>query len=337
MKCKFCNNEMEKIGNKVQGYIEDTDFDVYQCNECNLQQVKIENTYEELYKDIYEKIYKNSNILPGYSRYYKYSQEILQSKNPIEYLTNVEDVYNSVYNCIKEYKNKVQNPKILEIGSGLGYFTYGMKKAGFDIAGMEISNDAVKKAIKNYGNNYICADLFEYSQENKEKYDVVVMTEVIEHISEPEKFLKVIRTILKTGGILIVTTPNKGAYPENFVWHSDLPPIHLWWFSRKSLKKLMEITGYRSIGFYDIFKLENADKVFYNPNEYGNNSEYIFKQSGEVNKNCLEDKNSLKYKIKSKIKNRELLHLIRRFYWLLSSKKKIESKEPNIICAIFEK
>lgn len=337
MECKFCNNKMEKIGDKVQGYIEGTFFDVYQCDSCNLQQADIQEKFEKEYANIYERIYKNSSILPGYSRYYRYSKEILESKNPIEYITEVEDVYNSVYSCIKEYSEKLKEPKILELGSGLGYFTYGLKKSGYDITGLDISKDAVEKAIKAYGEHYICADLFKYSEKNQEKYDIVIMTEVIEHISEPDEFLKAIKKILKKGGIVIITTPNKGAYPKNFVWYTDFPPIHLWWFSKESLKKIGQVTGYKNVSFYNIFNLKNAEKVFYNPREEQRKSEYIFAKDGKINGNWIKNENSLKNKVRIKLKNKFFYSLIRKIYWKVTLKEKIESKEPNIICAIFQK
>lgn len=339
MKCKFCEKEMKKRNNKIQGYIKETYFDIYECEECDLQVVDTENEYKNQYKDIYEKIYKNSNILPGYSRYYKYSKGVLKTNNPIKYMTKVENVYNSVYNCILEYKKTIINPKILEIGSGLGYFTYALKKSGLDIKGLDISNEAVEKAKKMYGDYYIVADLFKYSEHNIESYDIVIMTEVIEHLDNPIIFLNAIKKVLKKGGILIITTPNKDAFPNDFLWHTDLPPIHLWWFSKKSLKKLSEKVGFEKISFYDTLKCENSFNVQYYRDEKIPKQIYMFEKDGSINKKLnIGKSNNLKCILKNKLKKISLIKKMYEKYCCFLTKKELVTKqETNIICAVLEK
>ena len=44
--------------------------------------------------------------------------------------------------------------------------------------------------------------------------------------------------LLTPGGSLILTTPARELYPLDRAWHTDPPPVHLWWFSRTSLRHL---------------------------------------------------------------------------------------------------
>lgn len=85
-----------------------------------------------------------------------------------------------------------------------------------------------------FGDHYECADVNEWVVHHKEIYDVAILTEVIEHIDNPIEFLKSIMLMLKVGGQLILTTPNKTIY-KNAVWRTDAPPVHLWWFSESSM------------------------------------------------------------------------------------------------------
>lgn len=46
--------------------------------------------------------------------------------------------------------------------------------------------------------------------------------------------------MLKEGGKIILSTENKTIYPSSAIWQSDLPPVHLWWFSEKSMAFIAE-------------------------------------------------------------------------------------------------
>lgn len=131
-------------------------------------------------------------------------------------------------------KNK-QSTRIIEIGCGLGYLTYSLRKDNYNIYGLDISQEAVNQANDNFGEYYICQDLFEYAKTNVNSYDVVILTEVIEHVETPIGFLETIMKILKPNGQIILTTPNKSLLPSDIVWDTDLPPVHCWWFSEESM------------------------------------------------------------------------------------------------------
>src|SRR5690606_24897781 len=100
--------------------------------------------------------------------------------------------------------------------------------------------DAVKNATKEWGDYYVCTDVHEYTKTHANKYDVIFMTEVIEHIENPRGIITALLALLKEGGTLIMTTPNKSFFPDNTIWATDLPPVHYWWFSEDSFKCLAQ-------------------------------------------------------------------------------------------------
>jgi SAM-dependent methyltransferase len=78
------------------------------------------------------------------------------------------------------------------------------------------------------------------------KYDVVVMSELIEHLPNPLPYVEDVLRILRPGGVLYLTTPNYGSLqrrlggPEQVVF----PPDHLWGHSRRSVCRLLAQTGF---------------------------------------------------------------------------------------------
>jgi SAM-dependent methyltransferase len=107
----------------------------------------------------------------------------------------------------------------------------------------------VAAARAHFGAHYRVADL-EQLAEARERVDVVIATEVIEHLTDPKRFLAQAAALLEPCGALILTTPNRGIYPARHAWDTDPPPIHLWWFSDTSLRRLAWELG-MSLSFVD--------------------------------------------------------------------------------------
>lgn len=338
-KCKICGEKLEKREYPIQGYIKNTFFDIYTCKCCGTNTSDLENMDIEKYKNIYEKIYENSQIIPGYDRYVRYSNEILEVDNPIKYLTGEEDIYSSVYQCLEECFIENNDIRVLEIGSGLGYFTYALQNRGINIKGLDISKDAVEKAKKKYGDYYINADLLEYSKINENKYDVVIMTEVIEHLENPKIFLDAIYKMLRQEGKLIITTPSKDGYPKEISWNTDLPPIHIWWFGKKGIELLGKNSGFKKVNFYDMNKCRNVDKIVYSLDDIVRERNYIFNEDFSLNNKILRNNKSV---VKRKIirfikKEKNMYEFLRKLNAKLKGRNVVFTSEANIICAILEK
>lgn len=228
--CIICNTPATLALENFDGYIKDEKFNAYHCTSCDTSFVwphKVDNK-------IYDYIYSQADIVPGYNRYAMYASKIKKQKNPLNYLAGKEGVYFAVREILKQKVDKPQ--KILEVGSGLGYLTYAIKQEGYNIIGLDISMDAVAKAKKQFGNYYVCEDVYQYAVDNEGEFDLVILTEVIEHIQDPGGFSDILIKLLKVGGKLIISTPNKSAYPQNECWNTELPPVHLTWFSEDSFK-----------------------------------------------------------------------------------------------------
>jgi 2-polyprenyl-3-methyl-5-hydroxy-6-metoxy-1,4-benzoquinol methylase len=70
--------------------------------------------------------------------------------------------------------------------------------------------------------------------------------EVTEHLTDVRSFAQALAAVLRPGKLLFLTTPHAGHFrrPRNLSdWPEVKPPEHLFWFTRASLRRLMEDSG----------------------------------------------------------------------------------------------
>jgi len=232
MLCNICQSTAKLVLSKLEGFKANHFFEVYECQKCKASFCYPNKEDPEIYKDIY----KYGETISGYNRYHAYFRSIKNKNNPLEFLSQQEDCYWFINEYLKNNIDK-HKAKLLEVGSGLGYLTYSLHNAGYNIQGVELSSDAVEGAINQFGNLYQCKNALKLGGENN--FDVILLTEVIEHLSNPEAFIKQLSNILSPNGVILVTTPNKEFISNKASeWASDLPPVHLWWFTKKSFQTI---------------------------------------------------------------------------------------------------
>src|SRR4030042_7005749 len=112
-----------------------------------------------------------------------------------------------------EYAKKKTSKResVLEVGSGEGYGTSSLSKKVKKIVGIEVNKEAVNHASQKYGSEKC---LFKYYDGISipfadRSFDVVVSFQVVEHVQDDKNFLSEIYRVLKKGGELILTTPNR--------------------------------------------------------------------------------------------------------------------------------
>lgn len=326
--CPLCNAEATREYVGLKGYIEETSFSVFVCTNC---QASFVDPMKES-AGIYDYIYSQCALIPGYERYYRYALLAEQARHPLWWLMNAESAYWSVLKTIDaNFSHKKADVSILEIGSGLGYLTHSLRKEGYQAYGVDISGQAVERAKQRYGNYFLHEDIFEMAQKNTAKYDCVVMMEVIEHVTNPPAFLKAATALVKTGGKLIVTTPNKDAVPEgvNSVWQSDFPPVHFWFYTERSMQIMLENIGKQ----YTFFDFSEYNRKFYAP-QYDSSIEQIqnglprLLKNGKINPSYVADHTKSKW---FGIRGRFFLSYLRR-----RLKKKHESVRSTTMCIVVE-
>ena len=134
----------------------------------------------------------------------------LHNFNPIR-IKYIKDNSINHFN-INNKMHPLKNLKILDIGCGGGLLSEPMSKLGAKVTGIDASINNIKIA-KHHSDkqklkiDYICA-----SPENlkiKDKFDIILNMEIVEHVSDVNLFLKASSKFLKPNGLMFVATLNK--------------------------------------------------------------------------------------------------------------------------------
>ena len=128
----------------------------------------------------------------------------------------------------------VKDKIVVDIASGAGYGTNLIASKAKHVTGVDYSEDAIEYAKKLYSATnlkFIKGDALDLPFEDN-SVDVVVSLETIEHLTDPEKFVKEVKRVLRPNGVFIVSTPNDDEYIEG-------NEFHLHEFRLKDLKKLI--------------------------------------------------------------------------------------------------
>lgn len=121
----------------------------------------------------------------------------------------------------------VKGKVVLDVASGAGYGTNLIASKAKFVTGVDYSKDAIEYSQNLYKSKnleFICGDAQNLPIKDK-SVDVVISLETIEHLKEPEQFVKEVKRVLKPGGKFIVSTPNDDEYIEGNEFH--LHEFHL--------------------------------------------------------------------------------------------------------------
>ena len=184
MMCKVCGcDKYNKIG-EIKG-IWKKNKNVYQCEKCLLYFIESPSAEEIylLYKNEYHSGIKNKIF------------EFAKSKMRYARCLNQFNFIKNVINC--------DNKKICEIGAFDGLLLNIFKNNGCEVFGYELNDKAREYAKKKYN-----IDLKPNFLENNQKYDIIILSHVIEHFKEPKEILLKIKSMLNDNGFIYIEVPN---------------------------------------------------------------------------------------------------------------------------------
>lgn len=237
-RCRVCGNALFKepllrYGNMPMAaqYLPDSehlkddkgvDLEIYGCSGCGLVQL-------------------NGEPVP----YYK---EVIRSS---AYSTEMKEFRLEQF---KDFigKYSLKNKKIIEIGCGRGEYLSAIEQSGGDAYGLEYSEDSANQGVKS-GLNVLKG--FVENEDYKIKnapFDAFCTFNFLEHLPDPNAVLRGICDNLADGAVGLVEVPNFDMILKNNLF-SEFMTDHLSYFSKETLKMVLEMNGFRIISCDEIW------------------------------------------------------------------------------------
>jgi SAM-dependent methyltransferase len=251
-------NEIKKWKNHAGTVLDSVNgFDVIECEVCGFKHIVPIPTAEEMEEAYREEYYSIEKPL-----YLERTKEDLDWWNI---------VYSERYDTFEEYLQSDRR-RILDIGSGPGAFLLHGKQRGWQTLGFEPSRQAADHSRK-LGLEIAEDFLTEGTAIKLGKFDVVHMSEVLEHILDPKGMLQLTRDLLTERGLVCVVVPNDYNPFQHALRASCgykpwwvAPPHHINYFNMDSLNRLLSETNlqvvHKEVTFpIDIFPLMGVNYV----------------------------------------------------------------------------
>lgn len=237
-RCKICGSKLYEepllkyynMPNRAQFFVEESklnedkgiDLFLYQCSGCGLLQLNVKPV--SYYKDVI----RASGV----------------SEEMKEFRLNHFSDFVSRYN--------LKDKKIIEIGTGCGEFLDIMDKTEVKAYGLEHLDESVDKCLER--NLEVYKGFIEnenYKIENA-PYDAFFIMNFLEHIPNPNQFLQGISNNLKDNAIGLIEVPNVDMILKRLMF-SEFISDHLMYFTRDTLKFLLEKNGFEVIEIEDVW------------------------------------------------------------------------------------
>ena len=202
----------------VDHYATGESFDLFRCDDCGFlftQSVPVEAEI---------------------GRYY-------ESPDYISHTDTHKGLMNQVYHWVRKYmlrrkarlvkqRSGLKQGKILDIGTGTGYFSHTMKEKGWEVSAIEKSPQARQFAKEHFDLDIDSPEAL--SAYPAKSFDVVTLWHVMEHLEHLNETWSLLSHILKDSGTLIVAVPNPTSFDAKKyqeMWAAYDVPRHLWHFS----------------------------------------------------------------------------------------------------------
>ena len=234
----------DKYGIKIFNYL---------CQSCGLirqDPVLDENSLMRFYQKFYREIYEGQEHDLNFERIFS-SQEQSGVK-----------IYNQIKKILVKNKLEIKNyNNVLEIGCGPGGILNYFKSQGHDVTGVDFDNN-YEPMIKKKNINFVCDNFL--NKNFTGKYDVIVLSHVIEHFLDINSIIIKLNDLLKSNGVLYILTPgifkfenykllNLTNEHERTLFLFYIQNAHLFYFTLNSLKNVFN-------KFKDIFSFEFGDE-----------------------------------------------------------------------------
>lgn len=275
--CDFCHSKSYRVLLKSKDYINSLpgSFQIVKCLKCGLVftnprivESQISHYYPKktsYYIPQVPKAKKGINKIATYlilDIYFDYS--LIIKNKVVKFLLKILCFpffyYHLRYLSYYGTPRFVKNGRLLDVGCSYGRYMLEMKRLGWNVEGVEFDKNSAAWG-RNHSNLDITFSGFdEYS--SKHKFDVIVMRMFLEHSYSPKKIIAKAKSLLKSGGQLIITIPDFNGFErqiyKSYSYTLQLP-AHLFHFTEKTLKRYLKAQNFNITE--SVHTLEDKDLI----------------------------------------------------------------------------
>ncbi len=184
------------------------------------------------------------------------------SKEELELQTLACDITEIIYD--EQFPNKEKS--LYDIGCGEGFFMQGLMNKGWKVYGVDYSLAGIEKHNPRVAEFVSIGDAvadIEKCIANNQKFNLVNLGNVLEHVTDPIWLLQKIQTLLLPEGILRIVVPNDNSALQELLFQQGAcsydwihPPDHLSYFNFHNLTNVLDATGYEVVKMLGDFPVE---------------------------------------------------------------------------------
>jgi ubiquinone/menaquinone biosynthesis C-methylase UbiE len=163
-----------------------------------------------------------------------------------------------------------RTPRVLDVGCGEGYFAAALVRARAEVVAVDVAAEPLRRTLERYPN--LDARLVPPEAAlplEDASFDVVWAGETIEHVADTSRWLSELRRVLRSGGVLAISTPDHG--PLLRLWLAlsagafqvRFDPLgdHLHFYTRAALARLLADFGFEEVAVRGAGGLPGARRV----------------------------------------------------------------------------
>jgi len=224
-------------------------FPVFKCEDCLYHFVSYqddEKTMQQYYNETYWSVFRNIHNKKIKDQKVDDAYLIKKLPGPIRSIVELIGVRKSqAYSQFKYLQPFLKGTTMFEIGPGEGFMLELFEKKNFHVFGMEASKENLQIINSKLNKGEIQIGFAEDISKINKKFDVIILSHVLEHLVDCRKVLLKIKNLLKDGGIFFIEVPN--CESEKELEHSILTQPHLHHFTKQSIEILLKDMGFEII------------------------------------------------------------------------------------------
>jgi 2-polyprenyl-3-methyl-5-hydroxy-6-metoxy-1,4-benzoquinol methylase len=176
--------------------------------------------------------------MPASARVEKYEDKILpDSEKQLDPKSQAHYAY--MMRRIEPLLSDACGRQLLDFGCGAGGFLLEARDAGFEVTGLELNRDLARH-VEEQHDVRVHRGLSSDDDFADARFDVIVSSQVFEHLLDPRGTLEDLQKHLRTPGLLLIEVPNQLDTRERLRRGALMDDSHLFYFSARSLSQMLE-------------------------------------------------------------------------------------------------